>query len=144
MAPREAAAGPDVCCTYCSADKDPAEGLLPAIRRYRSARIRDVHAAARRRGERFYVLSGAYGLLAPEDEIPWYDHRLLAHEVDALAARMAAQLAGVSTLTYFTAPLATDETLVPYHDAIAAACRHADVRLVTVELPEGDDMAVER
>ena len=78
--------------TYCSAEKRRDAGDLPAIERYVSARIRAVAGRAARDGAAFFVLSGRLGLVAADDPVPWYDHRLADDEVDAMADRVAAAL----------------------------------------------------
>lgn len=120
--------------TYCSARKDPSPGMLPAIRRYRSRRIQRVYQAARSLEVPFYILSGAFGAIAPEREIPYYDHLLRAGEVDALADTIAGQLHGIGSLAYFTRPLESDANLRAYLDAMAAGCRRAGIRLCVLEL----------
>lgn len=116
-------------CTTCCARKRRDPELLPAIERYRSRRIRHVAALARRQGRPLLILSGVYGLLAPDDPIPWYDVALRPEAVAALAPRVADQLArrGVSRLHFYARPAATPGW-APYHDVLARAC--ADVPLV--------------
>ena len=72
-----------ILCTYCAGRKRPGSRPLPAIRRYLSPRIAVLHREARRRGSAwaFRIVSGRYGLLAPETPLPWYDHLLREDEV---------------------------------------------------------------
>ncbi len=97
-----------VFCTYCSAEKATTEAPLPALDRYRSERIRRIHAAALAAGQGFFILSGEYGLLAPDDAIPCYDHLLLADEVADHAVKVAAQIErrGITRIIFFSLPLA--------------------------------------
>jgi hypothetical protein len=62
--------------TYCSVAKDPSPGLLASLERYQSQRIRGVKQLADAQGMTFYTLSGEFGLVAPIDLIPYYDHLL--------------------------------------------------------------------
>jgi hypothetical protein len=78
--------------TYCSRDKDHSSVPLPALKRYKSARIRRIKQAADSQGAQFYILSGEFGLLKPSDPIPYYDHLLAPPEIDQLAAKIAGQL----------------------------------------------------
>jgi dipeptidyl aminopeptidase/acylaminoacyl peptidase len=78
--------------TFCSAEKNKAEGELPALERYKSPRINDVHAWARRDQVDFRIFSGKFGLLAASDPIPWYDHTLTVDEIPVMANRVAEQL----------------------------------------------------
>ncbi len=121
-----------ICTTCCKRKRrDPAP--LPARDRYLSRRIRYVHALAG--GRPFVILSGAYGLLAPEDPIPWYDVPLTPAGVAALVPRVAAQLTrrGASRVAFYARP-ATTPGWAPYHDVLAQACARAGVALVVHEL----------
>jgi hypothetical protein len=125
-----------VFCTYCSAEKEATEGLLPAILRYRSERVERIHAAARAAGGRFYILSGEYGLLAPNEPIPYYDHLLVADEVEAHAFKLTEQIEqySITQIVFFTFPVSQDEKLAPYHAALRLACTMASTRLSFVEI----------
>ena len=71
--------------TYCSAEKDGAEGELPAIERYTSERIQGVAAAAKGAQAKFGILSGQFGLITGEHPLPYYDHLLQPEEVSTRA-----------------------------------------------------------
>jgi len=119
-----------VYCTYCSARKRRDSHPLPAVERYDSGRIRDIYRLARADGVQFLILSGEYGLLLPEEEIPYYDHLLRREEVGALVELVAHQLRvrKIKKLVYFTRPLEGSQDVRPYHDTIAAACSRAGVK----------------
>lgn len=125
--------------TYCSAGKRRDPGLLPAIERYESARIRGVAARAEADGATFRILSGEFGLLAPGEPIPWYDHLLRPDEAMKIAVRVSVSIhaLGVLEVVFFTAGADADPNLAPYHAAIAEACRRvgAKLRLEAVEGP---------
>ncbi len=125
-------------CTYCSKDKSDAPDEIPAIQRYLSARINAVHDAAQRLGLSFFILSGEYGLIPPDQLLPWYDHLLLNTEVPALASRAVEQIArhGVTRLVYFSESFARDPQLVPYHTVLVEACSRAGVPIFVVEIDE--------
>jgi hypothetical protein len=118
-------------CTYCSAAKSRSPGSIPAIDRYRSARIRSIHAAARESGLGFLILSGRFGLVAPDEPIPHYDHLLVAEEVAAHSIKVSGQMTalGVEELVFHTVPPATDPNVQPYLDCIEEAARRAGVEL---------------
>ena len=128
-------------CTYCSAAKSPAEGNVPAIQRYLDPRIHKVHEAASTLGLDFYILSGEYGLIPPEEPIPWYDHLLQTGEVGDLVERMAAQIRqyNMEGIVYFTNAISSDTRLIPYRDAIVAACNRASCPCSVVEVDLEDD-----
>ena len=130
----------DAFCTYCCKGKTCDPGKIPAIERYTSQRIRSVYASALSVGQRFFILSGEYGLLSPSEPIRCYDHLLQDHEVGNLSEKVGEQLrgAGVQKLFYFTKPVQAneDEKLRPYFKTAQIACRTACVELVVVTLPE--------
>ena len=123
-------------CTYCSAAKSLEEGDIPAIQRYLDPRIHKVHEAASALGLDFYILSGEYGLISPDGPIPWYNHLLQAGEVDELVERMAEQirLYEIGGIVYFTNSISNDPSLIPYRDAIVAACNRASCLCSVVEV----------
>lgn len=123
-------------CTYCSARKRRDPGEIPASDRYDNPRIHQVHERAQKEAAGFLILSGEYGLLAPADPIPYYDHLLQRNEVGPLVDGIASQLQdrGVKELVYFTAPLEKYKQVRPYHDLLAAACSRKDVSFRKVML----------
>ena len=128
-------------CTYCAGPKREDGGLLPAVERYRSRRIRMLALRAAWRRHPFLILSGEVGLLDPGEPIPWYDHLLLAIEVEAMIPLVMRQLQGLrlEALDYHTAPLMSDPRVKPYFDLISAACARAEVALSIHLLPAGLD-----
>ncbi len=123
-------------CTYCSADKRIDPEPLPALERYLDERIHALAAKAEAAGVAFLILSGEYGLLRPEEPIPWYDCLLGTEAVDSLAAKMSGQLIalGCSELVYHTVAAAIDPQIVPYRTAITLACESAGTKLIIVTL----------
>jgi hypothetical protein len=123
-------------CTYCSAETDRADGLLPAIERYRDQRIKQVYAAALATGQGFLILSGKYGLLRAGDLITWYDHLLLAEEVEQGALMVERQLRGMGArqIVYFTDTLAKDPLVAPYLEVMRRSSQRAAVQLTVIEL----------
>lgn len=123
-------------CTYCSAEKVTTEGLLPALERYRSKRIERIHQAALASGCGFFILSGKYGLLAPGHQIPYYDHLLIADEVETHGFKLTEQIKqySITQIVFFTLPVSQDKKLVPYHAVLRLACTIASIRLSFVEI----------
>ncbi|MEP7336157.1 MAG: hypothetical protein ABI977_00205 [Acidobacteriota bacterium] len=109
---------------------------MPALSRYRSERIRRIHHAARSAGCGFYILSGEYGLLAPDEPIPYYDHLLADDEIEMHAFKLAEQIKrySITQIVFFTLPVWRDEKLAPYHAALRLACTIASVQLSFVEI----------
>ena len=123
-------------CTYCSRQKNPAEGNLEAIRRYQSERIEKVYRAARTVGVKILILSGEFGLLLPESPIPNYDHLLRAEEVGLLLGKLVYQIQAeaITGFAYFTRPIDEDQNVRPYHDALAAACARLQVQFLSISI----------
>ena len=122
-------------CTTCCREKRPDAGLLPAVERYLDPRIRDIRARSQEQGRPFVILSGKFGLLQPQDMIPWYDHPLATQEVDGLVPVVAGQLRslGCTELRFFALPRAA-EGWEPYYLVLERACATAGVALRTVSL----------
>ncbi len=122
--------------TYCSAEKEATENLLPAIERYRSERVRRIYSGALSCGAGFFILSGEYGLLKPNDAIPYYDHLLVADEIEAHSAKVAEQIKqhGITQIIFFTLSAAADEKLDAYHASLRMACQKASINLCFVEI----------
>ena len=123
--------------TYCAARKARDPEPMPALSRYRSDRIAGVAAAAEALGLEFFILSGRYGLLAPGDPIPYYDHLLTMQEAPARAAGLAAQLRerGVVRVLFFSRSLEADPGVEAYRETARLACAAAGAEFVLVELP---------
>ncbi len=112
--------------TYCSRRKRRTPERLPALQRYRSARIGAVARAAERDGCGFRIFSGKYGLLRATQPIPYYDHLLQPDEVPAMTRRLAAGLRGYTAIVFWYAP---GDYLTPYRAALRTAARQAGVPL---------------
>lgn len=124
-------------CTYCSARKRPDAGLLPAIERYESERIRAVYDAAQRLGVRFAILSGQFGLIGAEHPTPDYDRLLTDAAVPTLLPRVRAQIVelGLSHLVYFTRAITRDNPVGPYQQLLVAAAHSCDAVISLITLP---------
>lgn len=117
-------------CTTCCKRKRRDAQPLPARKRYLSRRIRFVLQESRRQKTPMLILSGKYGLLEPDQKIPWYDQALLANEIDNLAQKLAQQLARreVSSVVFYARPR-KNVGWRPYYAAIEAACARLKVPL---------------
>lgn len=117
--------------TYCSRNKSDAPGKLPAIGRYNSSRIEKAMQVARSQGGSFFILSGEFGLIAPQDPIPWYDHMLLPEEVDSMADRIADQLKQYSDVTFFYKP---GDFMAPYLASVKQASDRFGIKVSLVAI----------
>jgi hypothetical protein len=122
-------------CTTCCKEKRLDEKPLPAVERYLSPRIRETIREGRRSVRPVLILSGRYGLLDPQQPIPWYDQALTTDAVDELVPRVIGQLRdfGVSRLVF----QARDRSTVgwePYYRVLETACRELDIELAVTSL----------
>ena len=107
-----------------------------AQERYDSARIRQVQSAAASLGIGFRLLSGKYGLLAPRDKVPYYDHLLKWEEIGRMLPGVIKRLARerVAAVVYFTRPLRKASAPLAYHALMEAACAARGIRMVGIEI----------
>lgn len=129
--------------TYCSKNKSRKGGRMEALERYDSPRIRQVHAAASCLGVGIRILSGKYGLLAPRDKVPYYDHLLRWEEIGRLLPQVSKRLARerVSAVVYFTRPLRKASAPLAYHALMDAACAANGIKMVAIEVERPKDSA---
>lgn len=120
--------------TYCSADKEMTAGDLPAVERYVSARIRAAHTAANSAEARFGILSGLYGLIAPEHPIPHYDHLLQLSEMSDRSTEVEAVLRAwdINEILWYSVGFEMDPNVGRYRTVMerAAAKVNASLDLV--------------
>ncbi|MCH9647285.1 MAG: phytanoyl-CoA dioxygenase family protein [Deltaproteobacteria bacterium] len=113
----------EVLCTTCCQEKRPTATPLPASHLYLSKRLHDVLEEGERLGKVVLILSGKFGLVRPQDLLPWYDHALLPQEVEGLVPQLTEALSriGVSQIHFYALP-ATTPGWRPYHEALERAC----------------------
>lgn len=106
--------------TICCREKDTAGGGMPAIERYRSKRIEAVRRAAAEAGLSFYILSGRFGLLRPEDHIPYYDYLLPPEEAAGISVGIRKRLRqdGIGRVILFIPNPELDPKSIPYREAV--------------------------
>lgn len=123
--------------TTCCKEKNPAPGLLPAIARYRSRRIAWVQGESLRQELPMLILSGKFGLLRPQDPIPWYDQPLTADAVPNFLPVVVNGLArhGI-TRVRFVARAKETPGWAPYHAVIEQACESLGISLVWRAWPD--------
>ena len=118
-------------CTYCSAEKRESKTKLSAIELYKSSRITTIFSLAQTEGVKFIILSGKYGILEAEQKIDYYDHLLIANEVEKHAKLIAIQLKAkkITKIIFHMESIESDENLKPYLDCITIASAKSGVIL---------------
>lgn len=98
-----------IICTICSKDKNKEGSLLPAYLRYTSPRIAEIKKISDTEVTPFYILSGVYGLLKDDENIPYYDHQLLEIEIDQLSHKVIKQIQDldIKEIEFYTKPKET-------------------------------------
>ncbi|MCP4104741.1 MAG: hypothetical protein GY749_04265 [Desulfobacteraceae bacterium] len=126
-------------CTHCTASKDKTEGLVPAIKRYESNRIRQVYAASLCVGADFFILSGKYHLVKPCQVIPFYDYQLQPEQVLEHSDKIVSQISefGISGILYFTKPVSEDSHAKTYLESVSLACGQAGISFFATKLGKG-------
>lgn len=120
-------------CTICSRSKREDAGLLPARERYTAPHISAAGEIAKKAGLPFFILSGKYGLLGAEEEIPNYDYYLEPSAVGPLAATIGEQLKkhGITELDFY---MEQKPTWAPYYEALTQGAKLAGVSVKACSL----------
>jgi len=124
-------------CTICCREKDRSEGVLPAIRRYKSKRIEAVAGLARDAGLPLAILSGKYGLIYADEPIPYYDKLMGEGDLGEIIAANINFLEknNVGKVIFLCPDPAIDPHVQPYLRSIQAAARGTRCKLETILLP---------
>ena len=125
-----------VYCTYCSSKKNRSSKLLPAVKRYRSNRIKAIHRTAFSQNIPFLILSGKHGLVKAETPIEYYNYLLKSEDVEEHAIKVAEQLKGfgVKELVFFTRSIDSDPNLSPYIDCMKKAVASLALKINFIEV----------
>lgn len=117
--------------TYCSRKKNTTPGFIPAIQRYDSERISGLYNKSLNDNVPFAILSGKYGLVTPEQPIPWYDHLLTLIDISIIKERIISFILNhnIRDITYFTPQT---QSVVLYREVLVQACNDTGVT-ITVE-----------
>ncbi|RMH59352.1 MAG: hypothetical protein D6679_02125 [Candidatus Hydrogenedentota bacterium] len=90
--------------TYCSARKKNDQAPLPARERYVSPRIQRIEQKAKASGADFRILSGKFGLLAPDEKIPYYDKKLSEEDLSRMIEESEKRLCDYQHITFWVHP----------------------------------------
>lgn len=115
--------------TYCSKEKSEEPETLPAISRYSSSRIQQIFEKSDTEGHQFAILSGKYGLIRPDKEIPYYDKLLKQQDLEQMIPKVRKQLQELqaSKVVYFTKEV--ENQRIPYFKLLKEACQKEDIEL---------------
>ncbi len=127
--------------TICCREKDRLEGLLPAVRRYRSERIDRLARLAGQAGLPFAILSGRFGLIDAEEPIPYYDRLMNEGDVGRIASAALKYLKQhkVASVVFCLPDPEFDPHVGPYLRSMQKATAAAGCRLRTFFLPPYPD-----
>ena len=116
-------------CTYCSAEKNHSQKMLPAIDLYKSHRISKISDLSEKKGVKFIILSGKFGVVDVHQKIDYYDHLLKPSEVEGHAELVASQLKEkkISQLVFFMNSITHDKNIKPYADCIIKAAAKSGI-----------------
>ena len=122
-------------CTYCSAEKNHSQKLLPAIDLYKSHRISKISDLSEKKGVKFIILSGKFGVVDVHQKIDYYDHLLKPSEVEGHAELVASQLKEkkISHLVFYMSSIAHDKHIKPYADCMLEACAKSSIPIEIIE-----------
>ena len=128
--------------TICCREKDRAEGLLPAVRRYRSKRIDRLAGLAGEAGIPFAILSGFFGLVEAGEPIPYYDRLMSGDDVGRIAAAGTEFLRerGIKEVIFCLPDPALDPHVGPYLRSMEKSAAAAGCRLKTYFLPPDPEL----
>ena len=123
--------------TICCREKDRAEGLLPAVRRYRSERIERLARLAGEAGLPFAILSGLFGLIEAGEPIPYYDRLMTGEDVERIAApgKEFLRERGIKEVVFCLPDPALDPHVGSYLESMERSADGAGCRLRTFFLP---------
>lgn len=102
---------------------------MPAIERYQSYRIHETHSEASEEDKKFAILSGKYGIIEPDEEIPFYDELLREKDILNLLNEVENYLRGrgVRRVIYHTKKVENEGK--QYYKLVKAACETLEIEL---------------
>ena len=114
----------EIFCTYCSWPKLKTKKDLPAIKRYKSRRIKSVSESAKVLRLPFYILSGEFGLIPEEKPIPYYDHLLILNEIVQLSKTVRSQIEenNINKIIFFINSYFQDENISLAYASFRSNC----------------------
>lgn len=117
-----------IICTICSKKKRDDIALLPARVRYTAPHIQFTEEKSKESGLPFFILSGKYGIISADREIPNYDYYLEMNQAEELSKAIGEQLR-IEKITEIDFYTENKDSWVPYETAIKKGCEIAGVLL---------------
>ena len=110
-----------------SRDKNRARKNLEAIKRYDSERISKAQALATEKDEEFAILSGKYGIIGSEQEIPFHDEMVREMNISELLTHVKnfLQSKNIDEVIYYHADFQGER--IPYLKLVKTACDTLDI-----------------
>ena len=118
-------------CTPCCKEKRRNKELIESNKRYISDRIKAIYNKGKKDNVGFRIFSGKFGLLKPEEKIPWYDYKLTMERMPNLSKKVKKQLSSqkIDKVVFFTENLRKDLELKPYLALIKDCCNDKNISL---------------
>lgn len=122
--------------THCCKQKNENIKLLNAIDRYLASYILYVNKMAKIEKKDFMIFSGKYGLLKPNQKIPYYDKLLTYDDFESLEPVVNKQIIeyNITKITFFHIGIKYDKKVKVYVDFIKNICDKNNVSLDTITL----------
>ena len=114
--------------TICSGEKRKDRKLLEAIERYNYPRINKFYELSKKDKVEFRILSGKFGLLKPEDKIPFYDKKLGEKDIEKLSELVGRQIKKekITEIIFF---VRNEKDWKPYIKVVENVCRNLELVL---------------
>lgn len=124
-----------IICTICSKHKREDVELLPARVRYTSPHIQFTEEKSKEFGLPFFILSGKYGIISADREIPNYDYYLEMSKAEELSKAIGEQLR-IEKITEIDFYTEQKDSWVPYETAMKKGCEIAGVHLTVYPISD--------
>ena len=118
-------------CTICCKEQRTDKRLIEANKRYISDRIQKIDHKSKEDKVEFRVLSSKFGLLKPEEKIPYYDHILMMEEISDLSKMVQQQLLSqkIDKVIFFAKNPIKHPYWKPYIALIKSSCKGQMINL---------------
>lgn len=131
----------EIYCTICCKEKRTNKELIESNKRYISERIKTIYNKNKKDNIEFRILSGKFGLLKPEEKIPWYDHKLTMKEIPSLNKIVKQQLSSqkIDKVIFFARNPGKNPDWKPYLALIQNSCSNQKISLEIKYIEESSE-----